>query len=67
MSGQLAKKSLQLWAGIECTVNRIGDTYYDQLERSGHSVRSRDLERLASLGVRTIRYPILWERVVGEK
>jgi dTDP-4-dehydrorhamnose reductase len=52
----------ELWAGVECTVNRVGDRYSDQLDRSGHAIRIRDLERLANLGVRTIRYPILWER-----
>ena len=41
---------LELWAGVECTVNRVGDTYSDQLERSGHAIRSKDLERLAELG-----------------
>ncbi|MFN2494280.1 MAG: UDP-galactopyranose mutase, partial [Pyrinomonadaceae bacterium] len=49
-------------AGVECTVNRVGDRYSDQLERNGHAIRSKDLERLADLGVRTLRYPILWER-----
>jgi dTDP-4-dehydrorhamnose reductase len=53
---------LELWTGVECTVNRVGDTYSDQLERSGHALRSKDLKRLAALGVRTLRYPILWER-----
>lgn len=53
---------LELWAGVECTVNRVGESYYDQLERSGHALRLRDLDRLADLGVRTVRYPILWER-----
>lgn len=53
---------LELWAGVECTVNRVGDEYSDQLERSGHALRARDLERLAELGIRTLRYPILWER-----
>jgi dTDP-4-dehydrorhamnose reductase len=52
----------ELWAGVECTVNRVGDTYADQLERSGHAIRLKDLERLRDLGIRTIRYPILWER-----
>src|SRR5687768_2280711 len=56
----------ELWAGIECTVNRVGDSYSDQLERSGHAVRVKDLERLAELGVRTIRYPILWERTAPD-
>ena len=57
---------LEMWAGIECTVNRVGDTYSDQLERSGHAIRSKDLERLAELGIRTVRYPILWERTAPE-
>lgn len=52
----------ELWAGVECTVNRVRDGYSDQLERSGHALRLKDLERLASLGVRRLRYPILWER-----
>ncbi|MEO7716724.1 MAG: family 1 glycosylhydrolase [Capsulimonas sp.] len=53
---------LALWAGIECTVNRVGDIYYDQNEVSGHADRLDDLDRCAALGVRTLRYPILWER-----
>jgi dTDP-4-dehydrorhamnose reductase len=57
---------LELWAGVECTVNRVGDSYSDQLERSGHAIRPKDLERIADLGVRTIRYPILWERTAPE-
>lgn len=52
----------ELWAGVECTVNRVGDSYSDQLERSGHALRIKDLARLAELGVRRLRYPILWER-----
>ncbi len=59
-------RPLEMWAGIECTVNRVGDTYFDQVERSGHSVRIGDLARLAALGVRTVRYPVLWERVANE-
>jgi dTDP-4-dehydrorhamnose reductase len=55
-------RPLEVWAGIECTVNRVGDNYLDQLERSGHAVRIGDLNRLAKLGVTTVRYPILWER-----
>jgi dTDP-4-dehydrorhamnose reductase len=52
----------ELWAGIECTLNRVGDRFSDQLERSGHAARIEDLKRLAELGVRAVRYPILWER-----
>jgi dTDP-4-dehydrorhamnose reductase len=57
------KSVIELWAGVECTVNRVGDRYFDQLERNGHATRLRDLDLFASLGIKAIRYPILWERV----
>ena len=54
--------SLQLWAGPECTINRIGDRYRDQLELTGFAHRLEDLDRLAELGVKRVRFPLLWER-----
>lgn len=54
---------LELWGGVECTVNRVGDEYFDQLEYSGHAHRIDDLDRIAQLGVRTLRYPLLWEHI----
>ena len=54
--------SLELWGGVECTINRVRDTYFEQLERTGHIYRPSDLERFASLGIKAIRQPILWER-----
>jgi len=56
---------LELWAGFECTLNRVGEAQHDQLALTGHYHRLDDLDRLAELGVRTIRYPILWERIVA--
>src|SRR5215203_365788 len=58
---------LQLWGGMECTVARIGDHYVDQVARTGHHERRGDLDRFAGLGLRTLRYPVLWERTVGEE
>lgn len=55
-----------MWGGIECTVNRVGDEFHDQLERNGHGARRDDLERFAGLGLRAIRYPVLWERTAPE-
>ena len=52
----------EIWGGIECTINRIGDEYKDQLDYSGHYSRTGDIEAIAGLGIKTIRYPILWER-----
>ncbi len=57
---------IQLWAGVECTVNRVGDSYFDQLDRSGHDRRFRDLDLFANLGIKTIRYPVLWERTAPD-
>lgn len=54
-------ESLQLWGGIECTYNRVRDRYFDQLAMSGHDRRKNDLERIAAIGIRRLRYPVLWE------
>jgi dTDP-4-dehydrorhamnose reductase len=55
--------ALELWGGVECTVNRVGDQYIRQLERNAHSERIEDLDRFAALGIRAIRYPVLWEQI----
>ena len=47
---------------MECTVNRVGDRYHDQIARTGHDARHTDLDLFASLGIRALRYPVLWER-----
>lgn len=57
---------LELWGGVECTLNRIGDGYRDQLVASGHHARGSDLDAFARLGIRRMRYPVLWERVAPE-
>lgn len=54
---------LELWGGPECTVNRSGDRFGDQLTLTGHAAREDDLDRMADLGITTVRYPVLWERV----
>lgn len=53
---------LEVWGGVECTVNRVGDRYFDQLVRNGHDARLEDLTRWRDLGITTVRYPVLWER-----
>lgn len=57
---------LQLWGGVECTVNRVGDAYLDQFRRGGHFEREADLSLLAGLGIKALRYPVLWERCAPE-
>jgi beta-glucosidase/6-phospho-beta-glucosidase/beta-galactosidase len=56
-------RPLEVWGGIECSVVRVGDDWRDQVHETGHHVRAgRDIELTASLGLRTLRYPLLWER-----
>jgi dTDP-4-dehydrorhamnose reductase len=63
MDRQQVKRLPEVWGGVECTVNRVGDSYFDQLDRSAHDRRPSDLPRFAALGLKALRYPILWERV----
>lgn len=58
---------LEIWGGIECTYNRVGDFYMDQLERSGYYQRSSDLDRVAGLGIKRLRLPVIWEKHVPFK
>ena len=59
-------EAIQLWGGVECTVNRVGDRHFNQLELSGHWHREADLERFAELGIRTLRFPLLWETLAPQ-
>jgi dTDP-4-dehydrorhamnose reductase len=57
---------LEVWAGLECTVARVGDDYVDQTLLTGHQHRLGDLDDFGGLGIRAIRYPVLWERVAPD-
>src|SRR3954447_5567840 len=54
---------IELWGGVERTVARVGGRIIDQIRRTGHEERADDLNRFAALGLRRLRYPVLWERV----
>jgi dTDP-4-dehydrorhamnose reductase len=54
---------MQVWGGLECTVNRVGERYFSQLDRDGYATEVDDIARLAALGLHAIRFPVLWERV----
>ena len=53
---------LEFWGGVECTINRVGDVYQDQLEYTGHYERDNDIDLFAGLGITGYRFPILWEK-----
>ncbi|MBV9930193.1 MAG: SDR family oxidoreductase [Alphaproteobacteria bacterium] len=58
---------LELWGGVECTIVRLGDEYRDQTVETGHAGRPADIDLIAGLGIRTVRYPILWEAIAPER
>jgi dTDP-4-dehydrorhamnose reductase len=53
---------IEIWGGMECTINRVGNDYFDQLAYSEHYNRMGDIDRFAELGIRKMRYPVLWEK-----
>lgn len=57
---------MELWGGPECTVNRVHVSFRDQVRLTGHHDRPGDLAAFAGLGIKTIRYPMLWERVAPD-
>src|SRR5215204_6030652 len=62
MEKNISRFQPEIWAGIECTINRVNDCFHDQLAFAGHYDRDEDLELVASLGVKTLRFPVLWEK-----
>ena len=63
MTVTMSAASIPIWGGIECTVHRLGDNYGDQLHRSGHHFRVSDVNLIADTGIKTLRYPVIWERI----
>ena len=53
----------EIWGGFECSVVRIGSTYRNPADETGHTGRLSDIERARELGIRTLRYPALWETI----
>ncbi|WP_229417642.1 family 1 glycosylhydrolase [Pseudoduganella buxea] len=58
---EIQHQVIELWGGLEGTVNRVRDQYFSQMDQNGHGNRISDLDRFAALGIKAIRYPVLWE------
>ena len=65
-AGPRSRAPLELWGGLECSIVRLGDEYRSQLAETGHLIRMSDIDAIADLGVKAVRYPILWEMVAPE-
>lgn len=57
----------EIWGGVECTINRRQNVFRDQLDYARHYERQGDLEAFAQLGIKAIRYPVLWEKHLRTK
>jgi dTDP-4-dehydrorhamnose reductase len=62
-SAVAGRPKVEIWGGVECSVVRIGNEWRDQVHETGHHARDDDLDRIVDLGITTLRYPIVWERV----
>jgi len=63
MKKESTKSKIEIWGGLECSLNRVEDNYMDQLVLSGHYARGKeDIKRFAELGLKALRYPVLWEK-----
>lgn len=51
----------EIWGGIECTINRVGDVWFDQLNYAG-LYQKPHIESLPDLGIKKLRFPILWDK-----
>lgn len=56
-----------IWGGAEYSVVRVNNSVYDQLAQSGHEERLEDLDLFSELDIKTIRYPLLWEKYAGNE
>ena len=56
----------ELWGGAECTIVRVGEAWRDQSVETGHRFRRDDIDRIAQLGIKRVRFPILWESVAPD-
>lgn len=52
---------MEVWGGIECSINRVGEAYFDQLEYDRIYNRPDLMGQITSLGIKTLRFPVLWE------
>lgn len=60
-------ENVPIWGGAEYSVVRVHDSIYDQLAQSGHEERLNDLNLFSDLNIRTIRYPLLWEKFARDE
>ena len=51
------------WRRCRMFVVFIGNEWRDQVQETGHHAREDDLDRIVRLGIKTLRYPVVWEHI----
>ncbi len=51
----------EIWGGIECTINRVKDKFFDQLSYIEYYSQPR-VDEIAAVGITKLRFPVLWEK-----
>ncbi len=59
--------AVDVWGGVECSVVRTPNGVRNQLIDTGHLNRPGDIDLIAGLGLKTVRYPVLWEMVEAKR
>lgn len=62
METAFCNQKVEIWGGIECSINRVSNSFQDQCLYSGHYTRPNDIGNIAKLGIKKMRYPVLWEK-----
>jgi dTDP-4-dehydrorhamnose reductase len=57
---------LESWAGLECTVNRVGDVFWDQFAHDGAPSYADFIEQSSELNLDALRYAVSWERLTRD-
>jgi dTDP-4-dehydrorhamnose reductase len=57
----ITEAPLAIWGGLECTINRVCDHYFDQFAQANLYAEPNQ-ELIAGLGIQKLRFPVLWER-----
>lgn len=60
----MLSKELEISFGLECTINPVNSFYNKQILFYDYLRRAANLDLFAWLGIKKLRYPLLWETVV---
>ncbi|HSN61011.1 MAG TPA: hypothetical protein VLR49_08755, partial [Ferruginibacter sp.] len=54
--------AIPVWGGLECTINRLENTFHDQFEMNDFYSYPDLVTAINTCGIKTLRFPVLWEK-----